>query len=197
VSYNVIISPASKFEIILFLHPKNTSATVYGVKCNEWRNCKSVEWLKMGRRANICDADRNCRPAFCSLLWKTTFTISELSGELPQISRTLLYEIIIIGLCYHKFCVRCFGLNIQHKRVECWHPVQSSSMTIHVCIELLEHSVSEFLELFTALISLQGTTTCLSVWRTGCDHSASIIMTSCWKVTSGWAHRRKTSLTRV
>jgi hypothetical protein len=34
------------------------------------------------------------------------FTISEISGEFPQISRTLLYEIITVRLCYPKFCAR-------------------------------------------------------------------------------------------
>jgi hypothetical protein len=34
------------------------------------------------------------------------FTISELSCEFPQISRNLLYEIIIATLGYHKFCAR-------------------------------------------------------------------------------------------
>jgi hypothetical protein len=32
------------------------------------------------------------------------FTISELSCEFPQISCTLLYEIITVRLGYHKFC---------------------------------------------------------------------------------------------
>jgi hypothetical protein len=34
------------------------------------------------------------------------FTISELSCEFPQLSRTVLYEIIIVRLGYHKFCAR-------------------------------------------------------------------------------------------
>jgi hypothetical protein len=32
------------------------------------------------------------------------FTISEFSCEFPQISRTVLYEIITVWLGYHKFC---------------------------------------------------------------------------------------------
>jgi hypothetical protein len=36
------------------------------------------------------------------------FTISELSYEFPQISRTLLYEIITVRLGNHKFCARWF-----------------------------------------------------------------------------------------
>jgi hypothetical protein len=32
------------------------------------------------------------------------FTIAEFSCEFPQISRTLLYEIITVKLRYHKFC---------------------------------------------------------------------------------------------
>jgi hypothetical protein len=34
------------------------------------------------------------------------FTISELSREFPQISYTVLYEIIIVRLGYDKFCTR-------------------------------------------------------------------------------------------
>jgi hypothetical protein len=36
------------------------------------------------------------------------FTISELSCEFPQISRSGLYEIITVRLGYHKFCARWF-----------------------------------------------------------------------------------------
>jgi oligoribonuclease (3'-5' exoribonuclease) len=32
--------------------------------------------------------------------------ISEVSCEFPQISRTVLYEIITVRLSYHKFCAR-------------------------------------------------------------------------------------------
>jgi hypothetical protein len=34
------------------------------------------------------------------------FTISELSCEFPHISYTVLHEIIIVRLGYHKFCAR-------------------------------------------------------------------------------------------
>jgi hypothetical protein len=37
---------------------------------------------------------------------KASPTISELYCEFPQISRTLLYKIIIVRLGYHKFCTR-------------------------------------------------------------------------------------------
>jgi len=37
---------------------------------------------------------------------KRRFTISELSEELPQTSRTTLYRIVTDRLCYHKFCAR-------------------------------------------------------------------------------------------
>jgi hypothetical protein len=45
----------------------------------------------------------------CSKCWqkiceRRRFTISEHSCEFPQISYTVLYEIITVGLCYHKFC---------------------------------------------------------------------------------------------
>jgi len=37
---------------------------------------------------------------------KRRFTISELSEEFPQTSRTTLYRIVTDRLCYHKFCAR-------------------------------------------------------------------------------------------
>jgi hypothetical protein len=37
---------------------------------------------------------------------RQSFTISELSCEFPQISRTFLYDIITVRLGYHKFCAR-------------------------------------------------------------------------------------------
>ena len=37
---------------------------------------------------------------------KRRFTISELSEEFPQISRTSLYEIVTARLSFHKFCTR-------------------------------------------------------------------------------------------
>jgi hypothetical protein len=37
------------------------------------------------------------------------FTISELSCEFPQISCTVLYEIITVRLGYHKFCTALFS----------------------------------------------------------------------------------------
>jgi hypothetical protein len=42
-------------------------------------------------------------PKICER-WR--FTISEVSCEFPQISRTLLYEHITVRLGYHKFCAR-------------------------------------------------------------------------------------------
>jgi hypothetical protein len=37
---------------------------------------------------------------------KECFTISELSCEFPEISYTVLYEIITVRLGYYKFCIR-------------------------------------------------------------------------------------------
>jgi hypothetical protein len=53
--------------------------------------------------------DRSSRPSVVTDLLQSErrrFTISELSHEFPQISRTLLYEIITVRLCYHKFWAR-------------------------------------------------------------------------------------------
>jgi hypothetical protein len=37
---------------------------------------------------------------------KWHFTISELSSEFTQTAHTVLYGIIAVRLCYHKFCAR-------------------------------------------------------------------------------------------
>jgi hypothetical protein len=74
-------------------------------------------------------------------------------------------------------------LRIQLLALEhCWSISTGSCLTTHV----------------TALILLRATTTCLTTWRTGCDHSASTIMRSWLKVWKrGWDHRRKISLTQA
>jgi hypothetical protein len=45
-----------------------------------------------------CVGQKNC------IIWH--ITISELSCEFPQISRTVLYEIILVWPGCHKFCAR-------------------------------------------------------------------------------------------
>jgi hypothetical protein len=97
------------------------------------------------------------------------------------------------------------GRPFRTKGMECWHPVQCSSMTMRVRIQLLalEHyrsipTASCLITLLTGLVSLLVTSTCLPISRTGCDHSASTIMRSWSKVSKrGWAHRRQTSLTQA
>ncbi|PNF27138.1 hypothetical protein B7P43_G08559, partial [Cryptotermes secundus] len=60
------------------------------------------QWRKMfkGGQTNAHDEERS------NDLVDQKFTISELSCEFPQISRTFLYEIITVKLGYHKFCAR-------------------------------------------------------------------------------------------
>jgi hypothetical protein len=47
------------------------------------------------------------------------FTISEVLCEFPQIPRTVLYQIIIVRLDYHKFCARWVP-----KMLMCAHKMQ-------------------------------------------------------------------------
>jgi hypothetical protein len=70
--------------------------------------------LKDGR-INVHSEERNDRPSVVSddlvqsvekICEKQSCRISVLSCEFPQISRTLLYEIITVRLGYHKFCAR-------------------------------------------------------------------------------------------
>jgi hypothetical protein len=117
-----IDNPAS-FEIgavIRFLHSKNMSAAeihrelcaVCGQKCNERRNSKTM----VDGRINIHDEERSGRPYIVSddlvesadqkICERRRFTIIELSCEFPEISPTVLDEIITIGPGCHKFRAR-------------------------------------------------------------------------------------------
>jgi hypothetical protein len=70
----------------------------------------------MGGRTNVHGEERSGRPSVVrddlvqsadqKICKRWRFTISELSCEFPQISRTPLYEIIIVRLGYHKFRAR-------------------------------------------------------------------------------------------
>jgi hypothetical protein len=123
----VIDRPAScEIRVVIhFLHAKNMSAaeihhelhTVYGQNVMSEGTLKTVcRMLKEGQ-TDVHDEERSGLPSvvsddlvqsvdqkICERRW---FTISELSCEFPQISRTFLYEIITIRLGYHKFCARC------------------------------------------------------------------------------------------
>jgi hypothetical protein len=67
-------------------------------------------------RTNVHDEERSGRPCVVSddliqsvdqkICERRRLTISELSCEYPQISPTLLYEIITVRLGYHKFRAR-------------------------------------------------------------------------------------------
>jgi hypothetical protein len=71
--------------------------------------------LKDGR-TNVHDKDRSGQPSVVNddlvknvdqkICERWCFTISELSCEFPQISRTVLYQIITVRLGYRKFCAR-------------------------------------------------------------------------------------------
>jgi hypothetical protein len=72
------------------------------------------QWCRMfeDERTNVHDEERSGRPPVvsewsCSKFWPkfVRFTISEFFSKFSQISRTLLYEVIIVRLSYHKFCV--------------------------------------------------------------------------------------------
>jgi hypothetical protein len=81
-----------------------------------------------------------------------------------------------------------------------------SSMTMRARIHLLvlqQHcwSISTgscLTTILSALISFRATTTCLPIWRTGCDHSSSAKMMTFRKVTKrGWVDTRQASLTQA
>jgi hypothetical protein len=109
-----------------FLHAKNMStveihrelcAAVYGQNIMSQGNIR--QWCKMFKdeRTNVHDEERSGRPfvmsddliesvhqKFCE---RRRFSISELLCQFPQISCTVLYEIITVKLGYrHKFCTR-------------------------------------------------------------------------------------------
>jgi hypothetical protein len=70
--------------------------------------------FKMCGRKNVHDEGRNSRPSVVSDDFvqsvdqqnceRLRFTVSELSCELSQISRYVVYEIITASVSYHKFC---------------------------------------------------------------------------------------------
>jgi hypothetical protein len=70
----------------------------------------------MGGRTNVHDEEQSGQPSVVSddlvqsvdpkICGRRVFRILELSHEFPQISRTLLYDIITVRLGYCKFCAR-------------------------------------------------------------------------------------------
>jgi hypothetical protein len=69
----------------------------------------------MGGQANVHDEERSGQPSVVidrvqsvdqNICERRRFTVSEVSCEFPQISCTILYEIITVRLGYHKFCAR-------------------------------------------------------------------------------------------
>jgi hypothetical protein len=110
--------------VIPFLDSKNMSAVdillelcaVYGQ--NVMSEGTLRQWCRMFKdgQTDVHDKERTDRPSvvgddlFQNVNQKVCeswcFTISELSCEFSQISRTVLYEIITVTLSYHKFCAR-------------------------------------------------------------------------------------------
>jgi transposase len=88
-------------------------STVYGQ--NAMSEGTVGQWCRVFKdgRANVHDEERSGRPSVLSddlvqgadqnICERHHFTISELSCKFPQISHTVLYEIITVGLGYHKF----------------------------------------------------------------------------------------------
>jgi hypothetical protein len=68
----------------------------------------------VGGRTNVPDEERSGQPSVVSddlvqivdqkICERRRFTIVDLSCEFPQISCTIMYEIIAVRLGYHKFC---------------------------------------------------------------------------------------------
>jgi hypothetical protein len=110
--------------VICFLHAKNMSAVVIHHKLHAVysQNVMSKgtvrQYCRMFKdgRTNVHDEEWSGRPCVVSddlvqsvdqkIYERGHFTISELSCEFPQISRTVLYKIIAVTLDYHKFCAR-------------------------------------------------------------------------------------------
>jgi hypothetical protein len=122
--------------LILFLYAKNLSDAeihpeLYTAVCG--RNVMSegtvMQWCKMLKdgRTNLHDEERSGRPSVVSddlvqnvdqkICERRRFTVSELSCEFSQISRTVLKETFTVRLGYHKFCARWFPkmLTVAHK----------------------------------------------------------------------------------
>jgi hypothetical protein len=113
--------------VIRFLHAKNMSAVevhrelcaVYGQNVTSEGTVRQWSSMFKDGQTNIHD-ERSGRPTIYSsdglvqgadqeICERRIFTISELSCEFPQISRTVLYEIITVRLGYHRFCARWFS----------------------------------------------------------------------------------------
>jgi hypothetical protein len=94
----------------------NARSTQRHIPEDEILHFHRCESLKSYKWTNVHDEGQSGRPSVVSddffqnidkkncERWR--FTISELSYEFPQISRTLLYEIIIVRRGNHKFCAR-------------------------------------------------------------------------------------------
>jgi hypothetical protein len=109
-------------SVIFFLHAKSVSDTeIHRELCavydqNIMSEGTARQWCRMFKdgRKNIQDEERSGRPSIVSddlvqsfdrkNCERRRFTTSELSCEFPQISRTVLYEIITARLGCHKFC---------------------------------------------------------------------------------------------
>jgi hypothetical protein len=85
-------------------------------KCNKVKDI-GAEYSKVGERIFTMKSEVVGWPSVVSddfvqsvdqrIYEAQRLTLSELSCEFPQISRTVLYEVMGLSLGYHKFCVRC------------------------------------------------------------------------------------------
>jgi hypothetical protein len=111
--------------IIRYLRTKNMSAGEIHRELCAAVYCQNVmsegavrQWCRILKDGptNVHDEERSCRPSVVSddlvqnvdqeICEKRPYSISELSCEFPQISRTLLYNIITFRVGYQKFCAR-------------------------------------------------------------------------------------------
>jgi hypothetical protein len=109
--------------LIHCLHTKNMSdaeihrqlcAAVYGRNVMSERTIRQCQRMFKEGWTNVYDNERNSRPSVASdglvqsvdqkICERWCFTISEILCEFPQISCTLLCEIITVRLDHHKFC---------------------------------------------------------------------------------------------
>jgi len=74
--------------------------------CRKFRDGPTDMHDEGGQERHSIVTDKLVQKVDQCLRGKRRFTISELSEEFPQTSRTTLYQIVIDRLGYHKFCAR-------------------------------------------------------------------------------------------
>jgi len=116
-----INNPAScKFRAVIrfLLARNNNAAEIYRQLCEVMSDSKVRQWCRLFEegRTNVHDEERRGRPSvitddlaenvYTTIRGNRRFTISELSLEIPQVSRSVIYDIVSEKLRYKKLCAR-------------------------------------------------------------------------------------------